>query len=859
MSSNSLAWALYHAAQGLPIFPITPAGKAPLTPKGFHDASVAEQQIRAWWAAGERAGCAELSHGIAIPDGFLVLDVDPRHEGDKAHAEIIATKGLPATRTAKTGRGDGGLHLWFSCPTGLTFPKEIAPGIDAKRFGGYVVAPPSVHESGGRYEWIDPAAPIAAAPDWLVALGKPRGNAGSARAEFDDDAESTIDEAIVGGVAQLLAPYFQRGARHHFSLALGGYLKNRGYVKDDARRLVYALAIEAGSDKPEARAKDAANAWRYDTPAGYSRLKEWVPETVLAALGAWLPDRAAMQAAELAASLVLPASDPAPVATPLDDPGAVAYLESIGTEELGKLSKALQGKARSDRENATGRALGRALIGVPLVEAGGAAVALPIAFDIAYHIAKQYPKARVDYAVLKPSLEACNVPPILFENKLTEEQQKTRVMREKRDMAHERRKNVGLLLDEHGAPKNNLANTCTVLETSFFKEAVGYDLLGYRSAILRPELIPFELVQGFDSKAWKEVYTTRLRRWIVEEYDFEPSKENTNAAIDSVSRGNSFHPVRKHLESLVWDGVERIDRFWSTYFGSPADAWHNLIGPMFLIGCVARAVPRTGENGGVEPCKLDTMPVLEGPQGMRKSTGIRVLAYGDKWFNDTPLQIGNKDAVQQLDGVWICELADLTGIKKATIEDIKAFLSSKVDNIRRAYAARAEKEPRQCAFTATTNDKDYLTDPTGARRFWPVRCTYVDVEAIRRDRDQLWAEAMHRYMAGARYHLEGPYELNLALQEHSERTADDPWEELIEDWIQRHLDHNPNWDGFTNNEVLDMLLDSGPGSAKAKGNAEAARVRKILLKLGWEIRRPRGGGLKRRYYRIKVDGASKAA
>lgn len=219
-------------------------------------------------------------------------------------------------------------------------------------------------------------------------------------------------------------------------------------------------------------------------------------------------------------------------------------------------------------------------------------------------------------------------------------------------------------------------------------------------------------------------------------------------AAELVAVKHSFHPVRNYLNALAWDGTPRLDTWLSYYLGverlnakAPIGGdYVDAIGRMFLISAVARIF----EPG----CQCDYALVLEGEQGNLKSSACTVL--GGPWFSDhlPDLHANEKDVSQHLNGKWIIEIPELSALLKADAAAIKSFISRRVERYRRSYGRRDMFEPRQCIFIGTTNEATYLRDPTGGRRFWPVKVLSVDLAALRHDRDQLWVEAVHRYRQG---------------------------------------------------------------------------------------------------------------
>ena len=233
-------------------------------------------------------------------------------------------------------------------------------------------------------------------------------------------------------------------------------------------------------------------------------------------------------------------------------------------------------------------------------------------------------------------------------------------------------------------------------------------------------------------------FDTEVVRWL-ERRMLLVKPDLVRRIVDVFARRNSYHPVRDYLESLpAWDGMPRIGTWLIDYCGVESsdvnpNTYAMAVGKKFLIGAVKRIL----EPGA----KCDSVLVLEGQQGIGKSTVPRILA-GDEWFSDQLADVGSKDASLQLRGVWIIELSELDVLNRAELARAKAFLSQQTERFRLPYGRRIIHVPRQCVFVGTTNADSWLKDETGGRRFWPLPCHQIDLEGLRRDRDQLWAEAL---------------------------------------------------------------------------------------------------------------------
>jgi predicted P-loop ATPase len=244
----------------------------------------------------------------------------------------------------------------------------------------------------------------------------------------------------------------------------------------------------------------------------------------------------------------------------------------------------------------------------------------------------------------------------------------------------------------------------------------------------------------------------------------------------------------------------------------------------------------------MEPgCKVDTMLVLEGPQGLKKSSALRTL-FGPEFFTDEVASVDSKDAAMQIQGVWCAELAEMHAMTKAEANRIKEWLSRQVDRYRPPYGRTVVNAPRRSVVVGTINPEGgYLRDPTGGRRFWPVECRGIDIDALRTDRDQLWAEAVAAYRAREQWWLEAE-EADLARDEQEERYDPDAWEEII----ARRLDEPSTLDEWSINDFFEML-----GIPVERRDERARRrIGQVLTRLSMKKKRV-GGRHARRFVYVK--------
>lgn len=337
-------------------------------------------------------------------------------------------------------------------------------------------------------------------------------------------------------------------------------------------------------------------------------------------------------------------------------------------------------------------------------------------------------------------------------------------------------------------------------------------------------------IGGQCPRDWTDTDDTNAAVWM-QSKGIYVGRDVVSSAIQSVATANKIHVVRDYLNSLEWDGVPRIDTWLPTYMGAQNSELTRMVGPRWLISAVARIMS--------PGCQVDYMMVIEGVEGIKKSSALATLA-SQEWFCDHTPDLHDKDSQLQLSGAWIVEWPELENLRKSEITAVKQFLTRRVEKFRPPYGRYTIEMPRQCVFAGTTNELAWNKSDTGARRFWPFRSESTDNDALRRDRDQIWAEALTRYLDGSIWWPDTAEEHKMLSIEQDARIEEEPWQQAIEKYLDGDL-LNPRSDEITVAELLSKCLGL---PISEHDQAKKNRVGRALRSLGWNYVQERIPGTK---------------
>jgi predicted P-loop ATPase len=393
-----------------------------------------------------------------------------------------------------------------------------------------------------------------------------------------------------------------------------------------------------------------------------------------------------------------------------------------------------------------------------------------------------------------------------------------------------------LLVTDKGKIKAQLENVLLVLKNeSMWAGVLSYNEFNLCAITQKPAPWP----QSRAGATWTDFDDSMLAAWL-QRYGVAVNSRLAGEAAQTIAQLNPFHPVRDYLNSLVWDRKQRISSWMPVYLGSENNAYTSAVGTCWLISGVARIFS--------PGCKVDQILLLEGPQGSLKSTFLRTLS-GPEFFCDHISDIGSKDSRLELAGTWIFELAELDRVRRGELSRVKAFFTAQTDIFRPPYGRRTQRFPRTCIFCATTNDSSSLVDETGNRRWWPVKVGHIDIPALARDRDMIWAESVALYRAGEKWWLESPELNQIAAKEADLRYSPGLWDEEILNWCdcptpreKRADDHEqfslPFASSITHNvarvTVTDILVHAVNKSFDKFSYTDQAQVTRCLTHDGWK-------------------------
>ncbi len=393
------------------------------------------------------------------------------------------------------------------------------------------------------------------------------------------------------------------------------------------------------------------------------------------------------------------------------------------------------------------------------------------------------------------------------------------------DIVGEEQERIIWDVTDKGVPKKTLRNVVNYLLCKDYPFLGTIKLNDFTNDITFVHPAPWH--NGRKVTTWTDEDCINLKYWLNANKAFVvPTLICQEAAVVAASKFR-YHPVRDWLTSLEWDGVKRLDTWLTDYAQVEDNEYTRAVGAKTLMGAVARVI-----HPGV---KFDTMLVLEGGQGIGKSTLVSIL--GGEWYDDVSITDSDKDTVDAMRGSWIIEVSEMVCSKKVETDKLKSFLSKTTDRVRLAYRRNAQDFPRQSIFIGTTNPgagNMYLKDETGNRRFWPVLCRGdIDTEGIKKVRAQLFAEAYSRYIKGEKLYIDKKEVIDMANKETEKRTEDDPWTDTIRRWLARpDIETGKPKDVVLGTDILEQAV--GVPVSKAT-RAHLSRISFIMTHvLGWE-------------------------
>lgn len=818
-----LEHALSYAARGWYVIPCYPMrggicgcgrpqcvspGKHPANENGLTECTVDEAQIRAWWAA-----MPDASIGIVMePSGLCALDLDIYHKDLEKLAVLERELGpLPATVTQRSGSGDG----FHAILKSLGFPVRGVIGGIVVRSRAYIIVAPSNHTSGGNYSWQEGLAPgeievAEFSETWKEALRK------------------TADVGQVGAPSEepewlAAVPQERRIAdmRAHFARESGEVKGTSGAgttfhivrtairahaVRDSEAALEAAMEFDAKCVPPWG-ARMARHVWSAYQKA---HAPEWGAN--------YRGEEQRLDALGLSNVPVLPAF-PAPpdivVRTELEKVRTSrAPSKLLDKKILAEFVIPTQGGPRylGENDELAAQALVR---NCPAGTSDNQMATYLIACMVPDDRARELIRAARGPASAPSMLASlADSLPLSEPAELDDDQALLGTLK----------------LDTEGeGVKNTPSNIAKILEgATDVRGSIKFNALTKQVEVLADRFA------GISAN----ILATAIMNWLDARWQLVANRTQVEDQLLLLARQNAYNPIADYLLSCLWDGVRRIDGWLVDFCGAEDTEFNRRVGAMWLISAAAR---------GIAPgSKVDTVLVLEGIQGSRKSSSLKVLA--GKWFSDSPLVIGNKDSMQMTSYRWIIELAELSSLRTSETEAQKAFIAASVDNYRPPYGKAPEEFERFAIFGGSTNQDEYLPDASGNRRYWPVKVSKCDTQGLRQIRDQLWAEATYRYLhadlnpelahpecPGERWWFETDAEQDMAAAVVSKRRPENTWAGLIKEWARKTsvvgAGTRRQWTlAEIAHSALDVEIEKIPG--RQRGITEAVREAGLIQVFG---------------------------
>lgn len=371
---------------------------------------------------------------------------------------------------------------------------------------------------------------------------------------------------------------------------------------------------------------------------------------------------------------------------------------------------------------------------------------------------------------------------------------------------------TALELDKQGKIKDTLDNIVLIIRNDSELESIAFNK--HRDGIDARDGLPWEQMKG----GWNDSDNAALKVYLSNKYGiYSPTK--TKDAILAVAAERSYHPIKEYLDHLPeWDGIDRVETLLIDYFNATDNSYTRAVTRKMMVAAVARI-----HHPGT---KFDSVLILNGPQGIGKSTFFAKLA-GD-WFSDslTLTDMKDKAGPEKLQGYWILELGELAGMRKTDVEVVKSFISRSDDKYRASYGVNVESHPRQCIIVGSTNaESGFLRDITGNRRFWPVR---ISGDGKRKawqmsvyDVEQIWAETLVLHAKGEKLYLEGS-DVELATNEQADAMESDEREGLVRTYLDTLLPDD--WNALSLYERRNYLNGSEFGGESRVGTVERTLV-----------------------------------